>query len=164
MFYRLNWISTMSREILFRGKRIDNDQWVEGYLIISHAAFDKNQHCIIESKNHFQTSSTKNGNLCYSETDTRVHKILPESVGQFTGLLDKNGKKIFEGDILKCISPNNGSEFISDFIVTLANGITFKNSYLNRDMILFGYEWMEVEIIGNIHDSPELIGKETSNG
>ena len=124
------------REILFRGKRTDNGQWVEGYY-----SKCKDKHYIDYEYNEVLTSFT----------------VTPESVGQFTGLLDKNGNKIFEGDILKCISPNDGSEFISDFIATLSNGITFKNSDLNWDMTLFEYEWMEVEIIGNIHDNPELL-------
>jgi len=120
------------REILFRGKRVDNGEWVEG--------------------NYFHNFRKGESNNIIPFNSNQWHEVIPESIGQFTGLLDKNGKKIFEGDILKCISPNDGSEFISDFIVTLSSGITFKNIALLRDMIMFEYDWMEVEIIGNIRD------------
>lgn len=125
------------REILFRGQRVYNRKWTDGYYVKRQG-------------DHLLFSFDRMG---------ITRKVIPETVGQFIGILDKNGKKIFEGDILKCISPNDGSEFISDFIATLSSGITFKNSYLNRDMILFEYEWMEVEIIGNIYDNPELLCK-----
>lgn len=124
------------REILFRGKRVYNGQWVYGYY-----SLDRSSHYIIND-----------GQIQFENTQL----VRPQTIGQFTGLLDKNGNKIFEGDILKCISPNDGNEFISDFIATLANGITFKSIELCKDMIIHEYEWMEVQIIGNIHDNPEL--------
>ncbi len=134
----------MSREILFRGKSKSFSSWEYG--------------CLIQSRGEYFIGNTVGNdpeNWCY---------VYPETVGQFTGLLDKNGNKIFEGDILKCISPNDGHEFVSDFIATLANGINFKNKELRRDMIIYEYDWMEVEVIGNIHDDPELIGKERHHG
>ena len=150
------------REILFRGKQSDNGKWAEGSLAFF---FDNPKNSMIMPRCFFGTrhfgEEDEKGNLILEDEVALggFLDVISETVGQFTGILDKNGKKIFEGDILKCISPNDGSEFISDFIATLSNGITFKNSDLNWDMTLFEYEWMEVEIIGNIHDNPELLCK-----
>jgi uncharacterized phage protein (TIGR01671 family) len=129
------------REILFRGKRKDNGEWVEGG--IYHNSEDEIVFII------------KDTGLGYHE----FIEVIPETVGQFTGLYDndKNGTKIFEGDIVKgkdyleeglevygCIDHRNGS------FVIVGDFITY-------------YRWLdyEVEVIGNIHDNPELLEGET---
>jgi hypothetical protein len=120
----------MNREILFRGKRVDNGDWVEGFLVVG--AFEPEWYCIFNK-------------------DRKFHQVEPESVGQFTGLLDKNGKRIFEGDLFMngqslrviefhngnytCIKPDRSEGILLSFIV---------NNPKNT-------------VIGNIHDNPELI-------
>lgn len=126
------------REILFRGKRADYWDWIYGFYF--HQKDNPIEgHFIIDSKGFDQ-------------------EVIPETIGQFTGLTDKNGVKIFEGDILKCINPNDGEEFITDFIASLVNGFTFKNVSLTRQLSFFDNDWPdEIEVIGNIHDNPELL-------
>lgn len=132
----------MKREILFKGKRVDNGEWVFGFLI---------QDNFIRRK----ISCLRNGKkrIAYSQ-----HEVHPETVCQFTGLLDKNGNKIFEGDILKWIGTtenNKGTEFHNEVyflhyryrIKGTKNGKTFHTD-LNSNHI-FNHD---CEIIGNIHD------------
>lgn len=121
----------MMREILFRGKRKDNGMWIEG---------DYQHFCI--------------GNDIYvyiGRWGEESRSVKPETVGQFTGLTDKNGKNIFEGDILKWDDIEWGSEHLE---VVEWNYSLFS---IRKD------DWNEwCEVVGNIHDNPELIKNEHS--
>lgn len=126
------------REILFRGKRKENDEWVFGDLI--HEPWAS---CIqvIEKDNinPFKIKRTK-----YS-----VHK---ETVGQYTGLLDKNIERIFDGDILK-LDGEDGF-FVLEFQEDTARFVMSGDSMV----VDFDNFWSyEVEVIGNIHDNPKLL-------
>ena len=81
------------REILFRGKRVDNGEWVEGYYV----KFG-NAHYILTSKIEVETHLNSYGLPC---TSPKMHEVIPETVGQYVCITDKNGKKIFEGDVVK---------------------------------------------------------------
>ncbi|WP_276679704.1 YopX family protein [Empedobacter brevis] len=119
------------REILFRGQRVDNGQWVYGSFVSYEKTFG-----IIEKENTEYTCD--GGALEFLYTEVRF-----DTVSQFTGLLDKNGNKIFEGDKVKL-----GDSVI--FVVKFINGaFRFKNSdtYI---LLLDIPKTEEIEIIGNI--------------
>ena len=130
----------MSREILFRGKWTDNGEWVEGSL----------------HKEYGETRKDGSRSIDYRILGMRgeCDYIIPETVGEYTGLTDKNGRKIFEGDIVS-------GYFDHEKIV----GYIFYGSdakFFIQRKGLFGIElnnaedW--VEVIGNIHDdNPELL-------
>ena len=128
------------REILFRGKRLDNGKWAYGNLIqrnIWGAVFP-----IIRAED--------NGYGNFKEWE-----VIPETVGQYTGLKDKKGVKIFEGDVvryLNSIESGNGV-VIFDACAFLFNWIDIDET----DSLLRHFQCSEeLKIIGNIHDNPEV--------
>lgn len=134
------------REILFRGKRKDNGQWIYGYLIKGkNYLTEEPVTAIVELDATFFPRSEIAG---YEE-------VIPETVGQWTGLVDCHGVKIFEGDI----------HGIPRWVVTYCGNVNEGYGmnagwYVQRD----NFEcWVELEnteennIIGNIHDNPELL-------
>ena len=137
------------REILFRGKRKDNGEWVCGDLLQ-----DKDlEKCYIE---YFEYYSSENG----PQRDYCQCEVIPETVGQYTGLTDKNGKKIFEGDIVKIKDYSKGCALnyeqpTSNWVVKWND----KYAQFTIDyMSLLPYKHFdESEVIGNIHDNPELL-------
>lgn len=121
------------REIKFRGLRTDGKGWVYGML------FHNNK--IVTETVSYESPLVEKGSPCYKYD---YINIIPESVGQFTGLKDLKGNDIFEGDILK------GGIYL-EYPVEWDledNGWNIKNEYNIRK---------NFEIIGNIHENPELI-------
>lgn len=131
------------REILFRGKT-KNGEWKIGDLIIEWYGETPYIHW-------FEYSS-----LALS----REEKVIPETVGQFTGLTDKNGKKIFEGDIIQgTITSRWDKSLIRCEIVYKGDcflAIEKISNTLWEHKIRFA---KDIEVIGNIHDNPELLEK-----
>jgi hypothetical protein len=113
------------REILFRGKQAYNDEWA-----FSEYPFGT-IHC-----------------------GAVVHDFIPETVGQYTGLTDKNGKKIFEGDIINGYTLNGDRDF-RNAVVWWSDVLL---CYRAANNTLFGgCAADEYEVVGNIHDYPELL-------
>ena len=121
------------REIKFRGISEDNSEWVYGYYlsdiattIIPYAIYAKQ----------------------------KFHKVVPESIGQFTGLHDKNGKEIYEGDILKC----DGLRIVIQY-----SGCAFEGRYLGPQKDLWSpirnNNYLQWVVIGNLHQNPELLNQ-----
>ena len=147
------------REILFRGKTV-RGEWVYGYLA-KFRNFVNNVYTSIIQITDFETNECNmQDNAC----------VIPESVGQYTGLIDKNGKKIFEGDIIRAITLDTGSEEIA--VVCFGNFIDENNGdeyigfYIEFDGIKTTATQLamkecknRIEVIGNEYDNKELIGK-----
>lgn len=128
------------REILFRAKKADDGKWIEGF------------YAQLKPINGVMGHFINDGN-------SRAIKIIHETVGQFTGLYDKNGKRIFEGDI---VFYRYG---ITNFTVIWKNcGFVIENSrYATISATQEAVNCLEVEVIGNIYDNPELIKGENED-
>lgn len=137
----------MNNRYIFRGKRKDNGKWREGYLYITH-------------NNEYEIGK-------YDEEvniERMTYIVIPETVGQCTGLEDKNGKLIFEGDIM--ISPIGRKAIVSfgtykpwstsdsdDFESWKLSVVGMNNAECGLGKRCVGF----MEVIGNIHDNPELL-------
>lgn len=151
----------MNREIEFQAKRLDNGQWQEGYIFQEEPPFAP---FVSDKKEAPKWIILKSGfadwHLPRPTTGTEVD---PKTIRQFTGLLDKNDKKIYQGDIVSfqliskgqvvwnqqyCgywidFTDSEGKKRYSNFNVTFSDGEIWRCD--------------SVEVIGNIHDNPELL-------
>lgn len=147
------------RDILFRGKRLDNGEWVEGDYFRKYI-YDRYDNGSLHYLIGWQVTDND------GEKFNDYEDVDPDTVGQYTGMKDKNGKKIFEGDIFKDYSGIFRSVF------RVPGGLAFEDNPVS-----FGYDhrapvypyssiaemqnasWLSryCEIIGNIHDHPDLL-------
>ena len=149
------------REILFRGKRVDNGEWVEGRLLADDVIVPKGQ------------EFTTVGNYI-DECNLIAYTVIPDTTGQYTGLTDKNGKKIFEGDCwldtdgdyLVCVVEFRDGQF--GFVCYGWQGALMPYGF-DEDAGGFGeidftpmtdFNIDSLEITHNIHDNPELLESE----
>ena len=141
------------REILFRGEKVMYGGWVYGSLAVKTVS-------LLGLKQYFilNQEPRKDGLL---EPLVSWHAVKPETVGQYTGLKDKNGQMIFEGDLVQPVLPPSISQpsfvwpimpvVFSDGVFGLQDqrgGVTPLNSFAPR---------VTFEVMGNIHDNPELL-------
>ena len=129
------------REILFRGKRLDNGAWETGSLVIVRMDCHDAQYYIADKMTGYHTP------------------VDPSTVGQYTGLKDKNGKRIFEGDVAKVLQGKDKDIAYVGF----ENGAFMlypkTGNIYERTLWSYWYNDWDVEVIGNITDNPELLEK-----
>ena len=135
------------RDILFRGKRVDNGEWIQGDIVQFPV------HGVVR--------------IVEQEPSYKDAEVDSDTVGQYTGLTDKNGRKIFEGDILKIYPDCDYCEDYSISTVYSYNGVLCVD-YRGDDFdsTALGFindvnDDADFEIIGNIYDNPELLGGES---
>ena len=146
------------REILFKAKRKDNGEWVEGYYIY-HI---KRTPCPIGDS--VKPEDEQHVIMCDGFSDWNMPRntvhfdIDPETICQYTGLKDKNGKRIWENDIVKdelvslfgtVIWIQDGSDYVGWFLY---------DEYIGCPKIMSKKMWNDCEVLGNIFDNPELLG------
>jgi uncharacterized phage protein (TIGR01671 family) len=140
------------RDILFRGKRVDNGDWIVGQLL----RYEDGRARIVESHTDI---------FCYEKDEsiiqTVAHEVIPETVGQFTGLTDKNGTKVFEGDIVEVRCHSRWRHDIQRCEVAYGrDGFECRHHIGGIDTDYYTYRVLfskDVVVIGNIHDNPELL-------
>ena len=122
------------REILFRGKRVNNGEWVEGMLMAQGKRVAQ-----------IGTFIDHGTHVCCGLT----YAVFPETVGQYTGLTDKNGKKIFEGDVVKGKDALEKNLEVHGYIDHQNGSFVIVGDFMTH------YRWLDydVEVIGNIHDN-----------
>lgn len=128
----------MNREILFKAKRIDNGEWVEGqYVYITNPLTEDGKpikHLVCNGTNIFNDL------------------IDPDTLCQYTGLTDKNGKKIWENDIVHC-----GTKLRVSWHHFKASWVLSKKGWLYNHFFGEAVEPEDVEVVGNVFDNPELL-------
>lgn len=128
----------MNREILFKAKRKDNGEWVEGqYVYITNPLTEDGKpikHLVCNGTNIFNDL------------------IDPDTLCQYTGLTDKNGKKIWENDIVHC-----GTKLRVSWHHFKASWVLSKKGWLYNHFFGEAVEPEDVEVVGNVFDNPELL-------
>lgn len=136
------------REILFRGKCRYNGEWVEGHYVKALDMYGREKHVIFESTATFYSDGETSGFIL----------VNPETICQYTGLTDKNGKKIWENDILSGYLDDDFPEAETRVLV-----LWQENGWCAKQLECNGYEKLDVwyseyfEVIGNVVDNPKLL-------
>lgn len=155
------------REILFKAKRVDNGEWVEGFVVKRV----HNEGEFLDGKIKWEMIKV---DYIFREIEDCCYKIIPETLCEFTGLHDKNGKRIFEGDIIKSTSDlvnfrgeKSGKKVtkIYEVVVTDDNSsYTYgtrevRGTYISRTIYKENAKQF-YEVVGNRFDNPELLTAE----
>ena len=144
------------REILFRGKCAYGGEWVEGFYYMQRGKYAGSKSFVYEQPT-ITTGIVETSGAYGERSEAIEYEVIPETIGQYTGLTDKNGKKIFEGDVVNC---EWGCHEIRRF-VTMDEDRRGWYPFACGDGCGCCEEEVYVpeccEVIGNIHDNPELL-------
>lgn len=138
----------MENRFLSRGKRIDNGEWVEGYLIVDEKDYSK-----------YFIGYVLGTNEDVTPHDLDAVQVDPSTICQCTGLKDKNGKLIWENDIIECKDGKHNFQTQIEWDAYCA-GFIFQDtetSAVGLDAITANGLYSESKVVGNIFDSPELL-------
>ena len=129
------------REILFRSKRTDNGEWIEGYV--------------------YRISEKLNPFIMLKNRHSESYQVFIETVGQYTGMNDINGNKIYEGDIVAHYTEGGGIGYYSKVVFNQEKG-AFEFVCIEHPVIetFDGLANSDIGVVGNIHENPELLGGE----
>lgn len=130
------------REILFRGKCKTDNEWLYGFPYVT------------------RKNAVKINWYCSEFGSMRTDEVDPETVGQYTGLTDKNGKRIFEGDIVSLVKHDS----LIYKVVYVPCRYELVNSKGVNCFVLDIYKSENIEVIGNIHDNPDILKGGGDNG
>lgn len=148
------------RDVLFKGKRVDNGKWVEGYLVKWINPLTLIPKFLILTQEE-QISGITGEPIGYLETEMSRYEVDPLSVCQFTGLTDKNNKKIFESDIVNC---KTAAYFFRNCKVVYRKSLA-RYCVVDANGLIYPMdEGFEYEIIGNFFDNPEFFERSYDNG
>ena len=131
------------REILFRAKRIDNGEWVEGY-------YTKLKWC----NNIIHVVIPEGAEIDSVNTLYEAYEINPETICQYTGLKDKNGNRIWENDIVRI-----GANTLVRWSEKYAGWCLIQRDWIHEHFFGEAFEAKDCEVVGNIFDNPELMEK-----
>ena len=144
------------REILFRAKNLYSNEWVDGFLVASKCNTypDGFEMITYQGINHDELDDY--------QPDFLSFHVDPETIGQFTGLTDKNGKKIFEGDICRFREWSKGEmcwvgKVHWEHQQFMISGDRNKECETMFKLCMSRFIPENIEVIGNIHDNPELL-------
>lgn len=134
----------MEREILFRGKRTDNHQWVLGSLLLEGTGTNRNPYIV---------------------NDKGKYRVAHKTISQYTGLADNNGVKVFEGDIISIPFEEDRSPYEENCIYYESGTVYFCAEhhgwyvqFKDDSLSIWEYDETDFVVVGNIHDNPELFG------
>ncbi len=143
----------MNREILFRGKRDDNGEWIEGNLLSDD----------ISDIAAIVTYINLAGDI-HDLSECSIYRVIPSAIGRYTGLTDKNGRKIFEGDIIETqedyddIFGYPATNVFNSLVIWDKKNFCYALKTGDYIQSFNDWDWDNSHVIGNIHDNPELLG------
>ena len=156
------------REILFKAKRIDNGEWVEGYLINEDCG------CFIMPEDYISERQLKNNHYGYELILIKAYEVDFETICQYTGLTDKNGNKIWENDIVthtyttykddeNSYPPFRSEKKQKNYVIKFDSTASFLGYRYHNSRNIFPFKKGTVingddVVVGNIFDNPELLG------